>query len=144
MSDRRAFINALAGVVPPYDVHKLFIDWAAGQVEDPRMRKLFMRMAERPGIDHRWSVLAPAPGGLPHNEPGGFYHGTSPATSTRMVRYAEAAPELALAAIETLREKVALDGITHLVVASCGCRARDRQIIARRPGSRRSGAWSGS
>jgi predicted naringenin-chalcone synthase len=136
VSDRRAFINALAGVVPPYDVHKLFIDWAEGQVEDPRMRKLFMRMAERSGIDHRWSVLPPAPGGLPHNEPGGFYHGAWPATSTRMVRYAEAAPELALAAIEQLREKVALDGITHLVVASCtGFVAPGiDQIIARRLG----------
>ena len=63
------------------------------------MRKLFMRMAERSGIEHRWSVLPPAPGGLPHNQPGGFYHGASPATSTRMQRYAEEAPELALDAI---------------------------------------------
>lgn len=136
MSDRRAFINALAGVVPPYDVHKLFIDWAESRVEDPRLRKLFMRMAERSGIDHRWSVLPPAPGGRPHNEPGGFYHGNSPATSARMVRYAEAAPELALAAIEKLRGEVELDGITHLVVASCtGFVAPGiDQIIARRLG----------
>src|SRR3954464_7188160 len=115
MAERRAFINAVAGAVPPNDVHKLFIDWAEGQVEDPRMRKLFRRMADRSGIDHRWSVLPPAPGGLPHNQPGGFYHGDSPATSTRMQRYAEEAPELALAAIEKLRETTDLEGITHLV-----------------------------
>jgi predicted naringenin-chalcone synthase len=136
MVEQRAFINAVAGVVPPNDVHKLFIDWAEGQVEDPRLRKLFMRMAERSGIEHRWSVLPPAPGGLPHNQPGGFYHGDSPATSTRMRCYAEAAPELALKAIAKLSEQVDLDGITHLVVASCtGFVAPGiDQIIARRLG----------
>ena len=84
MEPRRAYINALAGVVPDHDVHRLFIDWAEGRIEDPRLRKLFMRMAERSGIEHRWSVLPPAPGGRPHNEPGGFYHGAMPPTSTRM------------------------------------------------------------
>ena len=119
MSDRRAFINAVAGVAPEHDVHKLFIDWALGRIEDPRLRKLFGRMADRSGIEHRWSVLEPAPGGLPHDHPGGFYHGEAPATSMRMDRYAEEAPKLALAAIARLREQVELDGITHLVVASC-------------------------
>ncbi len=119
MSERRAFINAIAGVTPDHDVHDLFIDWAQAQVEDPRMRKLFMRMAERSGIEHRWSVLPPAPGDLPHDRPGGFYHGDSPATSTRMKAYAEAAPKLALGAIEKLRAQADLDGVTHLVVASC-------------------------
>ena len=28
MDSRRAYVNAVAGVVPEYDVHKLFIDWA--------------------------------------------------------------------------------------------------------------------
>jgi alpha-pyrone synthase len=136
MSEPHAFINAVASAVPPNDVHQLFIDWAEGQVEDPRMRKLFLRMAERSGIEHRWSVLPPAPGNLPHNQPGGFYHGDSPATSTRMKRYAEAAPELALEAIGKLGEKVPLDDITHLVVASCtGFVAPGiDQIIARRLG----------
>jgi alpha-pyrone synthase len=73
---------------------------------------------------------------LPHNEPGGFYHGAMPATSTRMQRYAAEAPELALRAIERLRGQVPLDGITHLVVASCtGFVAPGiDQIIARRLG----------
>ena len=136
MSQQRAYINAVAGAVPPNDVHRLFIDWAESQVEDPRLRKLFLRMADRSGIEHRWSVLAPAPGGLPHNQPGGFYHGASPATSTRMRKYAEAAPDLAIEAIERLRERVPLDGVTHLVVASCtGFVAPGiDQIIARRLG----------
>jgi predicted naringenin-chalcone synthase len=119
VSDRRAYINALAGVVPDHDVHRLFIDWAEGQVEDSRLRKLFTRMAERSGIEHRWSVLPTAPDGGSPIEPGGFYHGEAPPTSARMRVYAEEAPKLALGAIAKLREQVALDGITHLVVASC-------------------------
>ncbi len=136
MESRRAYINAVAGVVPQHDVHRLFIDWAESRIEDPRLRRLFLRMAERSGIEHRWSVLPPAPGGRPHNEPGGFYHGAMPATSARMERYAKDAPELALAAIDKLREQAALDGITHLVVASCtGFVAPGiDQIIARRLG----------
>jgi len=119
VTDRRAYINAVAGVTPENDVHQLFIDWAEAQVDDPRLRKLFLRMAERSGIEHRWSVLPPAPGGLPHDRPGGYYHGAPPPTSARMASYAAEAPGLALAAIEKLRGQVALDGITHLVVASC-------------------------
>lgn len=136
MESRRAYVNAVAGVVPEHDVHQLFIDWAKGQVEDPRLRKLFMRMAERSGIEHRWSVLEPAPGGQPHDQPGGFYHGAMPPTSTRMKRYAKEAPDLAIRAIESLRQKVTLEGVTHLVVASCtGFVAPGiDQIIARRLG----------
>ncbi|WP_129794103.1 type III polyketide synthase [Sphingosinicella sp. CPCC 101087] len=136
MAEPSAFINAIAGTVPPHDVHRLFIDWAESQIEDPRLRKLFMRMADRSGIEHRWSVLPPAPGGLPHDRPGGFYHGDSPATSMRMECYAEAAPELALEAIGKLAGQVDLDGVTHLVVASCtGFVAPGiDQIIARRLG----------
>jgi len=119
VTKRRAYINAIAGVTPEHDVHQLFIHWAEAQVEDPRMRKLFTRMAERSGIEHRWSVLPPAPGGLRHDAPGGYYHGAMPATSARMATYANEAPKLALAAIAKLREQAELGGITHLVVASC-------------------------
>jgi predicted naringenin-chalcone synthase len=119
VSERRAFINALAGVVPGHDVHALFIDWAKDQVGDERMRKLFLRMADRSGIEHRWSVLPPAPNGGSQIAVGGFYHGEAPPTSRRMQVYAEEAPKLALGAIAKLREQVELHGITHLVVASC-------------------------
>src|SRR3546814_9411050 len=42
-----------------------------------------------------------------------------PGTAARMALYAEAAPALGRAAIEALRAQIPLDGITHLVVASC-------------------------
>jgi predicted naringenin-chalcone synthase len=106
--------------VPDHEVHQSFIDWAESRIEDRRVRTLFKRMAGRSGIRNRWSVLPPAPGGGTPVEPGGFYHGeTLPSTGARMDYYAEAAPRLALQAVRRLESQVDLDGITHLVVASC-------------------------
>ena len=114
-----AYLHAVGTAVPSHDVHAAFIEWAREQVE-PRAAKLFDRMAARAGIHHRWSVLPPAADGGSPVATGGFYDGDPhPGTGARMRVYAEAAPALALDAIARLREQVALDGITHLVVASC-------------------------
>jgi predicted naringenin-chalcone synthase len=112
-----AFLNAVGTAVPDHDVHGAFIEWAAARIPDPRRRAVFDRMAERSGIGHRWSVLPRSPGSPVAL--GGFYHGCNPSTAERMAIYAEEAPKLALAAIEALRGKAELGGITHLVVASC-------------------------
>lgn len=119
MAERRAYINAVAGAVPEHDVHHHFIAWAEAQVEGRRERALFRRMAERSGIEHRWSVLPPAPGGGSPVEMGGFYHGAPPPTSKRMDLYAAEAPELALKAVRRLEAQAPLGEVTHLVVASC-------------------------
>jgi alpha-pyrone synthase len=90
------------------------------RLADSREQALFRRMAARSGIEHRWSVLPPAANGGSPVELGGFYHGNRlPPTSTRMAFYADAAPALALEAIAALRKKIPVEGITHLVVASC-------------------------
>jgi predicted naringenin-chalcone synthase len=113
------FINAIGTAVPAHDVHGAFIDWAETRIADPRSRALFRRMAERSGIECRWSVLPPtAEGGSPVAADG-FYHPGLPGTAERMRVYAEAAPELALAAIADLQAKTRVEGITHLIVASC-------------------------
>jgi predicted naringenin-chalcone synthase len=114
-----AFINAIGSAVPTHDIHGAFIDWASKRIEDPRVRSLFLRMADRSGIDHRWSVLPPTPEGGSPVAPGGFYAGETPSTAQRMALYAREAPKLALAAIEKLAARTPLGGITHLVVASC-------------------------
>jgi predicted naringenin-chalcone synthase len=119
VSEKRSFINAIGTAVPGHDVHRAFIAWAEGRIESERERALFRRMAERSGIEHRWSVLPPSVGGGSPVEPGGFYEGAAPPTSARMRLYAQEAPKLALDAVVRLGEQVALGGITHLVVASC-------------------------
>ncbi len=115
-----AHIAAIGTAVPAHDIHEAFIGWARARLPDVRTARVFDRMAARAAITHRWSVLpVGADGGSPV-DPGGFYAKDAlPGTAERMRLYAQAAPALSIAAIEALRAQVPLDGITHLVVASC-------------------------
>jgi predicted naringenin-chalcone synthase len=114
----QTYLNAIGTAVPDQDIHQPFLDWALARIADPRMRKLFDRMVGRSGLEHRWSVLPPAPCGGSPAEPGGFYGGESlPGTGERMRLYGELAPELALRAIGELHHS--LGEVTHLIVASC-------------------------
>ena len=114
-----AYINAIGTAVPGHDVHGAFIDWAEARIGDERARSLFRRMADRSGIEHRWSVLPPTADGGPPIAEGGFYHEGFPLTGARMEIYAEAAPKLALEAVSRLNAIATVAGITHLIVASC-------------------------
>ncbi|MEN2787756.1 type III polyketide synthase [Sphingomonas qilianensis] len=130
------YLNAIGTAVPPHDIHRAFIGWARTRL-DQRAAKLFDRMTARSGIDHRWSILPMGADGASPVDPGGFYADpVLPGTGDRMKLYANAAPGLALTAIEALRAQTALGEITHLVVASCtGFVAPGiDQIIARRLG----------
>jgi alpha-pyrone synthase len=113
-----ARITDLATAVPSQDIHAAFIGWAAEQITGERERAVFKRMASRSGIEHRYSVLPlTASDGSPV-DPGGFYSAAPlPSTGTRMTLYGEHAPMLALAAVRKLT--ASLEGITHIVVASC-------------------------
>jgi alpha-pyrone synthase len=110
-------INDIATAVPSHDIHAAFIGWARHALEGRREAAVFERMAARAGIGHRWSVLPIGEDGGSPVDAGGFYaDGNMPGTAARMTHYAEAAPSLAMDAIGKLR---GLDGVTHLVVASC-------------------------
>jgi predicted naringenin-chalcone synthase len=124
-------ISAIATAVPDLDFEKDYRRWALGRLGDAREAKLFERMAQRSGIEHRWSVLSEEDAKLDAGL--GFYGNGAPSTAARMAIYAEAAPELALRAIAGLPD---LGHPTHIVVASCtGFVAPGiDQIIARRLG----------
>lgn len=111
-------ITAIGTAVPGHDIHPAFVDWAESRLDDPREARLFRRMVARSEIAHRWSVLPPGEAGGTLVMPGGFYHEGMPPTSQRMARYAEHAPDLAIAAIRALPD---FDprSITHLVAVSC-------------------------
>jgi predicted naringenin-chalcone synthase len=114
------YLHAVGTAVPSHDIHRAFVDWASRRLPDRRAAALFRRMDQRAGIDARWSVLPRAPDGGSPVAAGGFYAvDPLPPTSARMALYADAAPALALEAVAALSAQVALDGITHLVVASC-------------------------
>lgn len=113
----QARITAIGVSVPDHDIHEAFIGWARAQLTARRDQTLFDRMAGRSGIAHRYAVLPPGQGGGSPVDPGGFYAASPlPGTAARMAIYAEAAPDLALKAIAKLGH---LNGITHIVVASC-------------------------
>jgi predicted naringenin-chalcone synthase len=117
MSSITAHINRIGTAVPEHDVHAIFMDWALACLPEGREAAVFARMAQRSGIDHRWSVLPPSTRNatMMTDFYADYAHGM-PSTAARMRVYAREAPELALRAIAELGE---LGAITHLVVASC-------------------------
>ena len=115
-----ARIVAIGNAVPEHDIHNAFIDWAAERLADSTHTALFRRMAARSGIKHRYSVLPIGEDGGSPIAPGGFYENAAlPPTSARMTLYADYAPTLALEAVAVLGRQTSLNGITHIVVASC-------------------------
>ena len=125
-------ITRIATAVPDLDFEADYRRWAMRRLEGTREARLYERMADRSGIDHRWSVLTQEDARL--DEGAGLYGGSQPpGTAERMAIYAEQAPKLAMKAIAGLGD---IAGVTHLVVASCtGFVAPGiDQIIARRLG----------
>lgn len=123
-------VSSIATAVPQCDVHSSYTGWAERQL-GTREAAIYRRMEARGGISHRYSTLS---GGDATFDFGSFYgSGTPPGTGQRMQRYAEAAPDLAMAAVDALPST---DGVTHLVIASCtGFMAPGLdQLIARRLG----------
>lgn len=111
-----SYLNAIHTALPAHDVHQAFIAWATTQLEVPRERALFARMADRAGIAHRMSILPPPAAGGTQTDPGGFYGDAWPGTAERMRLYAEHAPALGAQAARKLGP---LEHVTHLVLASC-------------------------
>ncbi|WP_246337755.1 type III polyketide synthase [Azospirillum oleiclasticum] len=113
-----AFLNRIGTAVPPFDIHAAFVETAQHLLPDERSRRLLRRMAERCGIERRWSVFEAAGGG--GLDRGGFYRwGAFPGTASRMALYEQHAPDLAAQAVERLEIGALRSRITHLIVATC-------------------------
>ncbi len=134
-----AHINRIGTALPPHDVHDTFLRFMMPALPEGKARTVFERMAQRSGIQHRYSVLHQAgmvEAGAPQE---GFYRrGAYPGTAARMRAYAEHAPKLAEQAVKALDLQGQEQDITHLVVASCtGFVAPGLdQLLARRLGLR--------
>ncbi len=117
MTSATAHINRIGTAVPPHDVHQAFIDFA-GTLLPGSSKRLFVRMAERAGIQHRFSHLRPNPPGQDSLDDTDFYRrGAFPSTAARMGAYEAQATGLALQAVERLA--IEPSEITHMIVASC-------------------------
>jgi predicted naringenin-chalcone synthase len=116
-----AHINRIATAVPTHDVHAAFLDFAQSLLADERRGCLLRRMAERSGIEHRYSSLAPAsdPTGATIDVEAFYTRGKFPDTAARMRAFEARAPALAVAAIERLNLGSERNLITHLLITSC-------------------------
>ncbi|KQT62040.1 MULTISPECIES: type III polyketide synthase [unclassified Aureimonas] len=132
-----AYINRIETAVPPNDVQDTMLRFARSQLrDDPRRQAIFSRMAERSGIEHRFSCLRPVddPDSEALDEGGLFRRGAFPGTGTRMGLFEAHAPALALEAIGKLDLGADLKSVTHLIVASCtgfSAPGIDLEIVAR-------------
>jgi alpha-pyrone synthase len=111
------YLNAVGAAVPRHEVHAKFVAYAPRLLGSARDRRLFARMAERAGIEHRYSVLAPHPDPERLDLAGFYRAGAFPGTATRMRLFEEHAADLAFAA--ALDVDADLCGVSHLVVATC-------------------------
>jgi alpha-pyrone synthase len=123
-----ACLNRIATAAPEHDVHDAFVAFADNMLRDapdPRIRSLFQRMAQRSGIQHRYSVLSPNVS--PNDDPEftidahEFYRrGQFPSTSARMDAYEQQAPRLLNRTLDRLAiSDDERSAITHVVVTSC-------------------------
>jgi len=117
----RAHINAVGVATPPHDVHAAFRLLIEQLLETPRDKALFGRMADRAGIEHRFSYCQPViERGRVVSDAAGLYSLEAfPSTAARMRKFETHAPQLALKAFSDIPIEVERERITHLVVASC-------------------------
>jgi alpha-pyrone synthase len=120
--DAGVWLNAVGTATPPHDVHEKFVSIVPSMLDPGRDRRLFGRMADRSGIEHRYSVLEPDPDPESYDS-GGFYRsGAFPGTEARMRLFDEHALPVALAATEDLGREEGpgwAAGVSHLIVTCC-------------------------
>ncbi len=117
-----AYINRIATAVPPYDVHRPFIDYASSMVAEGTVRNLFRRMSRLSAIEHRYSFLQPlaSPDGSWRDAEDLYARGNFPATARRMQLFERFAPQLAQRGLDNLElTEEERRGITHVIVTSC-------------------------
>jgi predicted naringenin-chalcone synthase len=117
-----AYINRIATAVPPHDIHRAFISFAATLLPEGTMRNLFRRMARMSAIEHRFSFIDPiaTDDGSWQDAERLYVPGNFPVTARRMKFFERFAPQLAQSALDNLsitdQER---RGISHVIVTSC-------------------------
>jgi alpha-pyrone synthase len=114
-----AYLNRIATAVPEHNVHDAFVFFAENMLVDPRLSRVFRRMAVRAEIAHRYSFLNPQKGAA--NDANEFYQlGNFPNTARRMALFEESGPVLMRKAVDRLAlSEEERAGITHVLVTCC-------------------------
>jgi predicted naringenin-chalcone synthase len=132
-----AYVNRIATAVPDHEVHRFFLDFAASLLAaDPRSQAIFNRMADRAGIERRYSCFAPSgdPLATALDLDGVFRRGAFPGTGQRMEMFEHAAPELAQKAVDRLLAGEDRSRVTHLIITICtgfSAPGVDLELVAR-------------
>jgi predicted naringenin-chalcone synthase len=117
-----AYLQRIATAVPEHDVHQKFVAYAGGMLKDPRAQAIFQRLANKSGIEHRYSCLVEDPPGEgAGSDAFSFYgNGRFPSTAERMKVFEQSAPVLARKALDrlalTAEER---SRIRHVIVTCC-------------------------
>jgi predicted naringenin-chalcone synthase len=117
-----AHINRIATAVPQHDVHRAFIDFAAGMLAEGTLQNLFRRMARMSAIEHRYSFVEPisTEDGVWRDVEKIYVPGNFPVTARRMQFFERFAPKLAHSALDKLAlTEEERRGVTHVIVTSC-------------------------
>ena len=118
-----AYLNRIATAVPEHDVHDAFTSFAETMLVDPRLHRVFRRMASRSEISHRYSFLDPRrdPERFSAHNAHEFYQlGGFPDTARRMALFEQCAPTLMRKALDQLAlTEQERSGITHVLVTCC-------------------------
>ena len=120
--ERRAYLQRIATATFDSNVHGAFVAYAHAMLQDPRSRTLFLRMAERSGIDARYSFLSvDGPPGSDAVDAYSLYKGGAfPTTGERMRLYKRFAPMLMKRALDRLALTAEeLGSVRHVIVTSC-------------------------
>jgi predicted naringenin-chalcone synthase len=131
-----AYINRIATAVPPHDIHGAFLEFAEVLMHgDQRNLAVFRRLADRAGIDHRYSYLSGDMSGQSKLSATEFYKPSRfPGTRERMRVFEEHAPLLAQKTVERLNLGEDRDRISHLILTCCtgfSAPGLDFEIMAR-------------
>jgi alpha-pyrone synthase len=117
-----AYLQRIATAVPEHDVHQKFVAYAGGMLKDPRAQSIFQRLANKSGIEHRYSCLVEDPPGEGAGADAFSFYGNGrfPSTSARMKVFEQSAPVLTRKALDrlalTAEER---SRIRHVIVTCC-------------------------
>ncbi|WP_047495914.1 type III polyketide synthase [Terriglobus sp. TAA 43] len=119
---RAAYIQRVATAVPDHNVHHAFVSFAGEALRESREQALFKRMAERSGIDSRYSVLSVQ--AREHTDDVSAYEWyrerAFPSTAERMQLFEQSAPILLRRALDNLNlTSSERQSIKHVIVTCC-------------------------
>jgi predicted naringenin-chalcone synthase len=117
-----AYLQRIGTAVPAHDIHEKFVAFAGDMLIDPRARSIFLRLAAKSGIQHRYSCLREEPPGQDAGSDAFSFYGSGsfPSTAQRMKVFEQSAPGLLRAALDQLALSAEERGkIRHVLVTCC-------------------------